>query len=227
MSEKKAIISLGGSIVVPLKIDTGFLGEFSLFIRKFVEGGYRFFIIVGGGSVCRQYQSAAAKINSNLTPEDLDFLGIETTKLNAFLIKTILGDISEEKLIDYESFTAGSKPVAVGGGWKPGCSSDVEAVVLAEKINVNQIINLTNIDYVYRADPKKDPNTKPLKEVSWGEYRAMVGDKWSPGMSVPFDPVASKKAQELGLTVKIVNGKNLENLEKCLNCEEFQGTTIR
>jgi len=54
-----------------------------------------------------------------------------------------------------------------------------------------------------------------------------VGDEWTPRMSAPFDPVASKLAQDLGVTVKILNGKNMTNLAKALDDKEFIGTTIR
>jgi len=35
----------------------------------------------------------------------------------------------------------------------------------------------------------------------------MAGDQWIPGMNLPFDPIASKLADELGVTVKILNGR--------------------
>jgi len=54
----------------------------------------------------------------------------------------------------------------------------------------------------------------------------MVGDKWVPGANVPFDPIASRHAQELGLKVICAEGKNLENLRKIIRGEEFTGTTI-
>jgi uridylate kinase len=44
---------------------------------------------------------------------------------------------------------------------------------------------------------------------------------------MPFDPIASKHAQEIGLKVIIAEGKNIENLSRILNGEEgFEGTLI-
>jgi uridylate kinase len=54
----------------------------------------------------------------------------------------------------------------------------------------------------------------------------MVGDKWVPGTNVPFDHVASRHAQELGLKVICDAGKNLENLRKIVRGGDFTGTTI-
>jgi uridylate kinase len=45
-------------------------------------------------------------------------------------------------------------------------------------------------------------------------------------MNAPFDPIASKLAQDLNVTVKILNGKNLDNLAKALDDQSFEGTTI-
>ncbi len=56
--------------------------------------------------------------------------------------------------------------------------------------------------------------------------KKLVGDTWIPGKNVPFDPVATKKAAELGLTVIAAEGKNIPNLEKILKGETFYGTTI-
>ena len=45
-------------------------------------------------------------------------------------------------------------------------------------------------------------------------------------MNAPFDPVAAKKAQDLGLKVIVLKGSNFENLEKFFDNKEFIGTVI-
>ncbi|MGI5825881.1 MAG: UMP kinase [Patescibacteria group bacterium] len=229
MKEKTLLLSLGGSLIIPNGgVDTEFLSQFNQFIRKWVDQGWRFVIVAGGGSVARHYRDAGREIiQKELTADDLDWLGIHATRLNAHLIRTIFREIAHPYIVKhYEIIIKTEKPILVAGGWKPGWSTDYCATVLAEDYNISELINMSNIDYVYSADPKVDKDAKPLKEISWTDYRAMVGEEWIPGMNAPFDPIASQKSQELDLTVKIVNGKNLENLEKCLAGEEFIGTTI-
>ena len=85
---------------------------------------------------------------------------------------------------------------------------------------------MTNIDRVYTKDPKKYPDAKPINTISWKEYRDIAGDTWTPGLNLPFDPIASKLAESLGLTVKILNGKDLQNLGHALDGKPFVGTTI-
>jgi uridylate kinase len=99
-------------------------------------------------------------------------------------------------------------------------------VILAERFSGDTIINLSNIEKVYTADPKKDPNAKPLDHVSWKNFRKIVGVDWNPGSNFPFDPIATKRAATLGLRVIAAGGKDLENLKKILRDEPFEGSQI-
>ena len=73
---------------------------------------------------------------------------------------------------------------------------------------------------------KKYPDAKIIKNISWQDFRKIVGNKWDPGLNMPFDPVASKAAQKQKMKVIIANGKNLKNLEKILSNKGFVGTVI-
>jgi uridylate kinase len=85
---------------------------------------------------------------------------------------------------------------------------------------------MSNIKMAYDKDPKKHKDAKPIKEATWPEFRNIVGDTWTPGLNVPFDPIASKRAEELGLKVVILDGKDLSNLRKHLRGGKFVGTVI-
>lgn len=225
------VLSLGGSLVVPNGgIDTEYLKAFNRFIRNQISSKKRrFFIVVGGGTVARHYRDAGeAVIGHKVTEIDLDWLGIHATRMNAQLIRTIFQDISHPHVIKhYEIIRKVEEPVVVAAGWKPGWSTDYDAVVLCQDYGVKEAINLSNIDQVYTKDPRKFPDAKPITKISWREFRKLTGDKWIPGMNLPFDPVAAKLAAELGVTVKILNGKNLDNLAKALDGKAFFGTTIQ
>jgi uridylate kinase len=115
----------------------------------------------------------------------------------------------------------------VAAGWRPGFSTDYDAVLLAKYFKIKKVINLSNIDFVYDKDPKKFPGAKKITGISWADFRKMVGNKWDPGMNVPFDPVASQTAQEIGLEVAIMNGRSLKNLENYIEGKKFKGTVIK
>ncbi len=223
------VISLGGSLIVPNGgINTDFLKRFNVFIRDQITAyNRRFFIVCGGGSTCRHYQQAARDVIGPIDNEDVDWLGIHATRLNAHLLRTIFRDIAYfrvKKQFDKEDKV--TEPVMIASGWKPGWSTDYDAVLLCEEYNAKTVINLSNITMVYDKDPKKFPDAKPFSHLTWEEYRKMVGDKWDPGMNSPFDPVAAKKAQELGLKVVILKGDDIENVKSFLDQKEFIGTII-
>ncbi len=220
------IISLGGSIVVPNLPDAEFINSFKSFILEEVKKGKRFIVIVGGGKTCRNYQDALNK-TITATVTDLDWIGIYSTRLNAELIRMSFGKYaSGEVILDPSVLPSFSQPIIVGAGWKPGWSTDYDAVMMAEQLNAKKIINLSNIEYVYNKDPKKFEDAKIIKKSSWADFRALLPKEWSSGLNSPFDPVAAKKAESLGIEVAIMNGKNLENLKNYLNGEKFMGTTI-
>jgi uridylate kinase len=219
------IISLGGSLVVPGDIDLGFLKSFKHTLSKYI-GKYKFFIIIGGGKIARVYQKALLDFGAK--SNDRDWIGINITRLNAEIIKQMFSGNCYPKIItDPNIKVKTNKDIIVGAGWKPGWSTDYDAVLIAKNHNVKKIINLTNIDYVYDRNPNQFPDAKPLKEVDWKSFKRIVGDKWSPGLSMPFDPRASKMAAKLKIKVIMINGKKLERLEDFLNNRPFIGTTIQ
>jgi len=221
------VISLGGSNIVPDAIDTDFLKSFRKMILARVKQGDRFIIICGGGKTCRTYQNAASEI-SNAGTTDRDWVGIASTRLNAELVRAIFSEHAYERVYgDPEEWVDTDKQVIIGAGWLPGHSSDMDAVLLAKTFGANTLINMSNIDRAYDSDPKSNPDARPIDSISWDDFQKIVGNEWKPGMNVPFDPNASKKAKEIGLKVIILNGTNLENLTKCLEGKEYTGTTIK
>lgn len=226
------IISVGGSLIVPNQIDTDFLKGFKKFVIKRIEKGDKFILITGGGRTCRNYQTAAFEVGE-IDNEERDWLGIHSTRLNGHLLRTIFKNLAHPKLItNYiddlnEIDNDFSEKILVGAGWKPGWSSDYDAVLMAQKFGTKSVINLSNIDYVYSEDPKINPNAKKFENISWDEFQNIVGNDWDPGMNAPFDPIASKLAKKLDLKVGILNGRNFENLENFMDDKEFIGTSIK
>lgn len=228
---KKTVISLGGSLIIPNGgIDTNFLKNFNEFIRNQLkkDPNQQFFIVVGGGATARQYRDAGRDVvGHELTVDDLDWLGIHATRLNAHLVRTIFRDLAHPSIIrNYHVIRKVVEPVIVASGWKPGWSTDYCAAMICEDYNVDTVINLSNIDVVYDSDPRENPNAKPIHKATWTEFRQIVGNEWVPGMNLPFDPIASRKSQELGLKVVVLKGNNFENLQDYFDGKEFVGTVI-
>lgn len=224
--EEMIVISLGGSLIIPDNIDIDFLKDFKKLILFHVEKGKKFIIITGGGKVCRRYQDIAKNI-SNPSGEDLDWIGIASLKLNAELLRVIFGEYAHKEVVaDLSTNFTFEKSIIIGSAFRPGRSTDWDAVEGAKTLGAKKIINLSNTDYVYDSDPKINPNAKKIEKISWSEYRKLIPKEWSPGLNSPFDPIASEMAEKEGIKVIIMNGKPIDNLAKCLNGEKFLGTVI-
>jgi uridylate kinase len=225
MNKESIVISLGGSLVAPGEIDLGFLKNFKHVLQKYLSAN-RFFILVGGGKVCRVYQKALLEFGAK--ESDRDWMGIDISRLNARVVRQMFnGKVYPQIITDPNVKIKTTKDIIVGAGWKPGWSTDYDAVLIAKNHNVKTIINLTNVDYVYDKNPNEFPDAKSLASVDWKSFQRIVGDEWKPGLSMPFDPRASKLAAKLKLKVVMINGKNLERLEDFLNKKPFIGTIIQ
>lgn len=227
---KRIVISVGGSMVFPENISAEFIKSFRAFVLDQVSKGWKFLLITGGGKLTRIFQEGTKDILGDaVSKEDLDWLGIHTTRVNAHLMRTVFYDIAqpaiitnpEKSTIDFDA------DVVVAGGWKPGWSTDYVASKLAERIDAPFVVNLTNVSQVFDADPKKDPNAKPIEEMSWKNYREMVGDEWTPGMNLPFDPIAAKLCQKNDVSVLIMNGNDLKNLKQAMEEGKFHGSLLK
>ncbi|MBU3895735.1 UMP kinase [Patescibacteria group bacterium] len=219
MKKEAIVISLGGSLVVPGEIDTSFLKKFKSIVLGIKN---RIYLYVGGGKTARIYQKAGSAFK--VSNEEKDRLGILASRINAELVRQVFK--SSEVINDPSKKISSKKRIIVLGAWKPGRSTDYGSVVLAKNVGARTIINLTNIDYVRDKDPREFKDAKPLKSISWKDFRKIIPKKWSPGLSSPFDPEASKMAERLKLKVIIINGKNLDRLEDFLNNKPFIGTII-
>jgi uridylate kinase len=243
------VLSLGGSIVAPETPDSEFVASFVALVAEHLafDKARRLIIVVGGGGPARQWQKSyreivartpmgAAHAPDVARPEDVarledanaqDWIGIMATRLNAQLVKAALGGLCpQEVVIDPSAVTIFRGRALVAAGWKPGFSTDFDAVLLAERFGANRVLNLSNIEKVYTDDPRKSPAARPIDAISWADFRSLVGDEWSPGKHAPFDPIASKKASEIGLEVICAAGKDLANLRAILGGSAFTGTVI-
>ncbi|AEE16890.1 UMP kinase [Treponema brennaborense] len=227
------VLSLGGSIVAPDSPDADFLIRFSRMIREWLaeDASRKLILVVGGGGPARTYQKAYRTITEQTgtapNNEQADWIGITATRLNAQLLKAIFADMCNQDVVyDPTQVSEFSGRIMIAAGWKPGFSTDNDAVLLAERFAADTVVNLSNIEKVYTDDPRKNPDAKPLDEISWDDFRKMVGDEWTPGKNTPFDPIASRRAQVAELTVICAGGTDIDNTRAVLDGKPFKGTKI-
>jgi uridylate kinase len=237
------VISLGGSIIAPDKVDVAFLRSFRKAVLEYLEQDpeRRLILVCGGGGPAREYQGAYRAVLSGAAEgepaggagadeaeaEAQDWIGVAATRLNAELVRFLFQPHCPQPVVqDPTAVPVFTGRVLVAGGWKPGFSSDYDAVLLARRFQADSLVNLSNVAAIYSADPKLDPSARPLPRLRWAELAAMVGTKWVPGRNVPFDPVATAEAARAGLRVVVAAGRNIENFKKILAGQEFEGTVV-
>lgn len=221
-------MSVGGSLIVPDQIDTAFLRALKEFIEQETARGRRFIIIAGGGKTARRYQDAAAAVTETKS-EDLDWLGLHATRLNGHLLRTIFRTLAHPVMVtnpDDVLDIPDSVPLIIAAGYRPGASTDLRAIQIADRVKAHKVINLSNTDYVYTDNPKTNPAAEKIENITWAEFRKLIPDTWDPGLSSPFDPVAAREAERLGIEVAAINGSRLDALSAYLTNDTFIGTRI-
>lgn len=229
LGRETVVISVGGSLIVPDAIDSAFLSGCKALVESQIAGtARRFILIAGGGKTARRYQEAAAVV-SQLAPDDLDWLGIEATRLNALLLRTIFARLAYRQIVtnpDDILDVPKESPLVIAAGYRPGASTDLRAVQIARNCGATKLINLSNIDYLYSDDPRTNPHARKIERISWPDFTKLIPVEWTPGLSSPFDPIAARAAEAFGLEVAIMNGANLHEVENYLEGKPFTGTIL-
>jgi len=228
LTKERIVVSVGGSLIVPDAIDTDFLTRFRTLILEKVQKGFTFSIIAGGGKTARRYQDAVRAVSGDISHDDLDWLGIHATRLNGHLLHALFHKESPDILIEDPTQPVDTaQSILIAGGWKPGCSTDYDAVLMAKTLGAKRLVNLTTtIDYVYDKDPHVDQGGKKIEKASWAEFGALIPKEWSPGLSSLFDPIAAKEAEAVGIELAIISGALLEEFSNYIDGKPFVGTVI-
>lgn len=234
-SNNIVVVKLGGSLVSPSEytpVDFDYLTKLLSLFNNYISAGRKFAVVVGGGRLCRNYQNLLTNQGKN-DPEDLHWVGIAATNLNAEMVRAFWGNICEKKIIRYEDYYEKAelkfeKDILIGCGSRPHFSTDLACILLANRIGAKTIICLKDVDGVYQEDPKVCPNAEKCAQLSWNDYSSIIGKKkqHDPGGNLPVDPVASAAAQKDGIVFKVMSGKDMESVKNAIEGREFNGTTI-
>ena len=221
------VLSIGGSILIPEDDNASNIKDLARVIID-ASKDKNLYLVVGGGKTARRYINWGRDLGAN--EASLDDLGIETSRLNARLLIIALGKSVYSvpaKNFD-EAVSAGNHyPIVTMGGTHPGHTTDAVAAMLAERLHAKRMINVTSVDGVYTADPKKDPNAEKIESMDYDKLIGIVskGERGA-GPNIVFDPLAAKIIKRADITTQIVSGYDLDNLRKVMENEEFTGTTV-
>ena len=147
--------------------------------------------------------------------------------MNAHLLLAALGKHAQQTIplnTVKEAVTPGL--ITVMGGTFPGQTTDAVSVKLAQAIGCKNVINATNVDGVYEKDPRKNPGLPMLEKITHDKLIEIVGTTFTPGMNTVIDPIAAKILKDEKISCYVLDGNDLQNMEKCILRQAFKGTTI-
>lgn len=171
---------------------------------------------VGGGGLVRKYGEAIE--NFDLRDEEREECFIQLIKANVKFLSLLLNKKSLFSLEDYHG------EEVVVGAVKPGRSTDANAALVAEKMNADLFIILTDVDGIYDRDPEEHEDAKLIDEIHFKELDNLKG-KTGPLHYGVIDPTALKVIQRDRIETRVVNGEDPKNLMKAADGEEI-GTHI-
>ena len=222
----KAVVKLGGALF-KRDPDVEALKTMGKVLSGFVSEGNQLVAVAGGGQNARVYIDAARRLGADESTCDL--LGIAVTRANAELLRLALGGVAVPKipsLLSEVAHLVSSGKAVVMGGLQPGQSTNAVAALAAEITRADCLVNATDVDGVYTADPKKNPKAKLLRSVgvdkllSW----ALSGDVYA-GKYELLDPVALKIMQRARIPTRFVSMEDPSNITSALRGRDI-GTLV-
>jgi uridylate kinase len=222
LNRLKIVLRIGGS-VLGSPPDARVVRRYSDVILRIVKQKHRVIVVVGGGAVARQYIEAAR--GAGLPHKDQDSIAIQASRLNARLVGMALGVDSVATSPRAAIATIRKHYVSVMGGLRPGITTDTVATLVAEAWKSDVMVKASDQDGIYSADPRRNPDARLLRTVSYAEVVEILGGKHSPGIHSIVDPVAIERIARQKLKLIVVNGADPENVIKAVDGESV-GTVV-
>lgn len=228
VSRAPVVLSIGGSVFATGESDAPYLDKLAgLLLRLSRE--FPLVVTVGGGRTAREYIRLGRALG--LTEIELDELGIDVTRLHARLLAARVGPPAPAHppaTIAAAVNEAHRGPLVVLGGTEPGHTTDAVAALLAVRLRATRVVNATNVDALYDRDPRTHPRARRLPTVTWERFRAMVdaGTSDRAGQEFVFDRLGATTLARARIPLRIVQGRDIDNLEAALRGRVFRGTSV-
>lgn len=219
-----AVISLGGSVVARA-VDDGTLDAYVGVFEELHRSTDTLVIVVGAGDL-KRYIDATDGFDTNEARKDL--VGIAATRLHAHTLAAVLdaNAVVPEKP-DAVREMAETRDVIVVGGFIPGQSTDAVAVQCAEILDADRLVLATTTDGVYDSNPAENQEADKFDTMRYAELLELVVDhETSAGTYALIDILAAKMLQRSRITTVVLDGRDPEELKRCLG-NQHHGTVIQ
>jgi len=231
---KNIVIKIGGSILFSedLKINIQQIIKFCNVIKA-NQHYDKVIIVCGGGIIARNYISAIRYVHSNEASNDI--MGIKISQINARLLMEVFGEIAFPEIPKQFEELAHAllfNKIIIMGGLQPGQSTTSVALEVAEFIDADQVVILTNVTGIYDKDPNKFDDAKLIKILTLDKLQNLIIKESNEKQATAgeyriFDAVSLQIMKRSKIKVSVVSGTNLDEFKKIWVGEsDFNGTVI-
>ena len=223
----KVVVSIGGSVLAP-DLDPNRVRAYAEVVESLLAAGHRVGVVIGGGTVARDYIASARELGAN--EMQLDQLGIGVTRLNARLLIAALGEAAAPTPPEtYEdagaAFHRGDVPVM--GGVAAAQTTDAVSAALAEYVNADLLVYATSVPGVFSADPNEHDDATKYTELSADDLVDVIADiEMAAGSNAPVDLLAAKVIQRSHLRAVVLDGTEPDAVEHAILDDDHDGTEI-
>jgi uridylate kinase len=230
---KRVLIKISGEALSGGKgtgFDFGFVTSVCESVKLSLARGAQVGIVIGGGNFWRGVKDGAGKVER----VSADRMGMLATAMNCLAVADVFRQCGVDarvmtavdiqgvgerhdvrKAVEY--LESGKVVLFACGTGHPFFSTDTAAVLRAAEIGADAILLAKNIDGVYSADPRKDPEAVKFDEISYTEVL-------SRRLQV-MDSTATSLAMDNNLPVIVFALAEPENILRVLSGEKI-GTLV-
>ncbi len=185
----RILLKLSGEALAPAAredgiLDFSFIDRIMAVLKKCHEAGVQIAITVGAGNIWR---GAAGAVKMNRARADhmgmlatcINALALQDACLRAGMDAVTLSAVQMDSFADFYTsrdairhLNEGKIVILGGGTGAPYFSTDTGATLRAAEIDADAILMAKNIDYLYTADPRKDPEAKPIYDITYADILA-------------------------------------------------------
>ena len=208
--------------------DNAFVDRVAGVLKACVDEGYELAVVVGAGNIWR------GRSGGEMDRTDADRMGMLATVMNSICLKDALARAGAEAVVmtavnmfpfaEYYSADSAKRALSEGkivilgaGLGIPFLSTDTTGAVRAAEIGADAMLMAKNIDYIYTADPRRDPSAKPLLDVKASEVLAMN--------LKAIDATATAFCLSVGMPIRVFGLNTPEDVLKAVR-GEVVGTVI-
>ncbi|MCP4705598.1 MAG: UMP kinase [candidate division Zixibacteria bacterium] len=149
-------------------------------IKEIKDLGLEIAIVVGGGNIFRGLEVSktgmdrvaadnmgmlSTVINGLALQDNLERIGVQTRVMSAIRIESFTEPYIRRRAIRH--MEKGRIIIMTAGTGNPFFSTDTAAALRANELNTEVLIKATNVDGIYSADPRLEPDAKFLPELSY------------------------------------------------------------